>query len=349
MDGGSPQCESTPEDIAKRCTEQSEIADHVYFHAIFDFVRYSSLPLMVKQVCAVLNKCVRPANFRVILHSVDAIKKDIKSAANFLTKNKISFLLWRSRFDTVSAQIARLRVLNDVNREDQLILQSDIDEFPDLSHMQTMVELLLKRDSQCDVFSGTLWDRMPLSGELQNVSLTQSITDKFPLRCEIKKVLERAASKKIIMYRAVFRPEVGNHRLFCQRSYNAAECELRRLRVPSSHQYPNITRVPRQCSSRMAPVLIGNSEKSPLLRPGHDIQKSGFGRVDKPSEPEYSIPIDHYKYVYGLKNYLETRVSVFKQKKIAWYKESQYLLDHIEVHDGKICVTCPEVNCMKVE
>ena len=50
MNGGSPQCESTPEDIAQRCTEQSEIADHVYFHAIFDFVRYSSLPLMIKQV-----------------------------------------------------------------------------------------------------------------------------------------------------------------------------------------------------------------------------------------------------------------------------------------------------------
>ncbi len=266
-----------------------------------------------------------------------------------MKSNKISFVVWRSRFDTVSAQIARLHVLRDVNREDQLILQSDIDEFPDLSHLRIMVELLLKRDSQCDVFSGTLWDRMPQSGELQNVSLVRSLRGSFPLRCEIKRVLERAASKKIILYRAVYRPEVGNHRLFCQRSYSAAECELRRARAPYSHEYPNITRVPRQCSSRMAPVLIGNSEKSPLLRPGHAIQKSGFGRVDKPSEPDFSIPIDHYKYVYGLRDYLEKRVAVFMQKRIAWYKESQYLLDHIEAHEGKICVSCPEVNCNEVQ
>lgn len=102
---------------------------------------------------------------------------------------------------------------------------------------------------------------------------------------------------------------------------------------------------PRQCSSRIMPVLIGDKSESPLLNAPGSGQESAFGHSNKKDE-EYSLPIDHYKYVWGLTSYLEERVKVFKSHRIRWYKESQQLLDHLEHNGGKICVNCPEVNCV---
>jgi hypothetical protein len=148
---------------------------------------------------------------------------------------------------------------------------------------------------------------MPLDGSLVNVSLTDNLESSFPLQCEIKKVLEKAAHKKIVMYRAIYRPEVGNHRLFCQRAYDLEDCNKKT--VPHKYLYPPMTHLPRQCSSRMVPVLIGDKEKSPLFSSMDSGQNSAFGRVNKENfEAEYSLPIDHYKYVWGLQQYLDKRL-----------------------------------------
>ena len=184
-----------------------------------------------------------------------------------------------------------------------------------------------------------------LDGSLVNVTMGGNLHKQFPLQCEIKKFLEKAAHKKIVLYRAPFRPEVGNHRLRCQRAYSVKQCLQKKLRF--EELYPTMPHTPRQCSSRIMPVLIGDSSKSPLLSAPGSGQSSAFGHSNKKDE-EYSLPIAHYKYVWGLKSYLEERVRVFKEHKIRWYKESQQLLDHIEHNNGKICVKCPEVNCAVV-
>lgn len=148
---------------------------------------------------------------------------------------------------------------------------------------------------------------MPLDGSLINISLADSVENSFPLQCEIKKVLEKAAHKKIVMYRATYRPEVGNHRLFCQRAYDLDDCNEKK--VPHKTLYPKMTHLPRQCSSRMVPVIIGNKEKSPIFSSIDSGQKSLFGRVNQENfEAEFSLPIDHYKYVWGLQQYLEKRL-----------------------------------------
>ena len=142
-------------------------------------------------MCRALANCISPDRFRIILHSVDAIREDFRTAARFLRQYGIKYISWKSTFDTVSAQYARLHVLHDVNQSNQLILQADIDEFPDLSHLKTMTAVLLKSDSPCDVFSGTLRDRMPLDGSLINVTVGDDLDKLFPLRCEVKKHLEK--------------------------------------------------------------------------------------------------------------------------------------------------------------
>lgn len=135
--------------------------------------------------------CIPPENFKIILHSVGAIRSDFRMAARFLKQYNIKYLTWKSIFDSAAAQYARLHVLESVNQTNQLILQADIDEFPDLSHLQTMSEILLQTDSPCDVFSGTLKDRMPIDGNLLNISFSTDLAQDFPLRCEIKKFLEK--------------------------------------------------------------------------------------------------------------------------------------------------------------
>lgn len=290
-----------------------------------------------------LASCVLPHNFKIILHTVGAIKSDFRTAARFLKQYDIRYTTWKSTFDSASAQFARLHVLEGVNQTNQLILQADIDEFPDLTHLKSMAEILLKNNAPCDVFSGTLKDRMPKDGSLKNVSMGTDLKIQFPLQCEIKKFLEKAAHKKIVLYRASFRPEVGNHRLRCQRAFSVEQCLEKKIRF--EELYPHLTQTPRQCSSRMMPVLIGDSSKSPLFSAPGSGQHSAFGHSNKKDE-EYSLPIDHYKYVWGLTSYLEERVRVFKSHRIRWYKESQQLLDHIQLNKGKICVECPEIQCV---
>ena len=171
-----------------------------------------------------LASCVRPQNFKIILHSVGAIRSDFRTAARFLKQYGISYTMWKSTFDSATAQFARLHVLDGVNRTNQLILQADIDEFPEMSHLKVMAEILLGPEAPCDVFSGTLLDRMPRDGSLVNISIGADLAEQFPLQCEVKKFLEKAAHKKIVLYRATFRPEVGNHRLRCQRAYSVDQC-----------------------------------------------------------------------------------------------------------------------------
>lgn len=289
--------------------------------------------------------CIPPENFEVLLHSVGAIHNDLNAATKFLRQHSIRYVLWRSPFDSASAQFARLHILDKVNTTDQLILQADIDEFPDLSHLKVMAEILLQKDSPCDVFSGTLRDRLPSDGSLLNISLGADMDSTFPLHCEVKKILEKAAHKKIVLYRASFRPEVGNHRLRCQRAFSIEQCLSKKLRF--EELYPQMPHTPRQCSSRIMPVLIGDSAKSPLFSAPGSGQHSAFGHSNHKNS-EFSLAIDHFKYVWGLESYLEERVRAFKKHRIAWYKESQHLLDHLKHNNGKICVKCPEVGCALV-
>jgi hypothetical protein len=293
----------------------------------------------------VLAACVPPENFRVIIHTVGAIKSDLDVATDFLDYNGIKFLRWKSEFDSAAAQYTRLHALQAVNRSDQLILQADIDEFPDLSHLKFMSETLLQKESPCDVFSGILLDRLPRDGSLQNVSHNDDLDKKFPLRCEVKKTLEKAAHKKIVLYRASFRSEVGNHRLRCQRAFSVDDCLRKKLRY--EELYPKMTHTPRQCSSRIMPVLIGDVSKSPLLHAPGAGQSSGFGHTDNKIQ-DNSILIDHFKYVWGLQSYLEHRVEIFKKRKIYWYKESQNLLNHLQHNGGRICTECTELNCKDI-
>ncbi|KAL6057418.1 hypothetical protein QOT17_015483 [Balamuthia mandrillaris] len=62
---------------------------------------------------------------------------------------------------------------------------------------------------------------------------------------------------------------------------------------------------------------------------------------------ERKMPVHHFKFVPEMRPMLEDRVAVFKKNNISWYDESEKILQHLNQHNGKFCVSCPELNCQR--
>ena len=58
------------------------VSDNLYFHAVFDFQRASSLPLFMAQMCRALLSCVHPDNFRIVLqYDSEVLNKKVFESA----------------------------------------------------------------------------------------------------------------------------------------------------------------------------------------------------------------------------------------------------------------------------
>ncbi len=163
----------------------------------------------------------------------------------------------------------------------------------------------------CDMIFGLLRERVSQNGELVNISSSATLYDQFPLVCDVKSAVEGAQSKKLFLYRASFRPAVGNHRLICERKRDLQSCrESIDENSHSKYFHPPVNILPRECSS--------------------------------------FINIDHFKYTWGVKEYLEKRVSVFQKQGLWWHSESTAVLNHLKDNNGKLCVNCKALQCKNV-
>lgn len=321
------------------------IRDDVYFHAIFDFQRPSSTPLFLNHICRALSLCIVAPNFRIILHlSSDAHSNSggrvcgpgYLSAAAFLRELSIPYTSWTGEFDTMSSQRARLVVLRDLQQSatSRWILQVDADEMPVFGSPPTrglsdMFEALQSRGG-CDVVYGRLSERVPIDGRFINISLATALDSQFPLICNVKERVEKAQSRKLVLYRAAYRAGIGNHRLICEQqaggnagsnggTQDAKMATCRKIfakRADLRALHPVVTKLPRRCDQR--------HDKIPYL------------------------DIEHYKYTWGLEAYLQERVKVFKKNKISWHSESTAVLNHVKEHGGALCVACKEMGCRNV-
>jgi hypothetical protein len=122
----------------------------------------------------------------------------------------------------------------------------DIDEFPSFNevNLTRMVEVLTGR-YRVDVAYGYLEDRLPADGWLTNLTLSSNLDRDYPLVCPLKQTLERAASRKVVLYRALFRPAVGNHQIVCGDARSNVSSCVRKLKQHSMNDYfPLVERVP---------------------------------------------------------------------------------------------------------
>jgi len=186
----------------------------------------------------------------------------------------------------------------------------------------------------CDVIYGNLVERLPPDGVLVNMSLDSPLANQFPVMCDIKSSIEEAVRRKLILFRGSFRPGIGNHKLLCERPKGkesvASEvhtCQEILNKQPTGLMiyHPPLTRVPRRCSASNLKE-VGSTER---------IYGNGFMRVD------------HYKYIWGIQQYLEERARVFEEAKIPWYKQSLSVLSHLKKYDGRICIECQGI-CPKI-
>jgi len=311
-------------------------ADQVYFHGIFDFQKSSAMALFVNQVCRALAVCIPPANFRLIFHTLLSPPQLLHQASHFLTSNGIhNVTIWDKPFDSVSASKMRLVSLADVHKKDQLILQVDADEFANFDFLSFGIKKLLSRSNRCDYLMGTLRERVAENGHLINITLSDSRTPgvkatdlsieaQFPWTCELKKEIEAAADRKLVLYRALYRPAIGNHRLMCQRPPGGKFSECMR-------SFKN--------SSFLPPLSLEESTRRPAFCHWH-------------LKHQKRMLIDHYKYTYGIIGYLRRRVQVFKEKKLEWWRESWAMLKYLHDHGNRVCVECQGKNdpkCQLVE
>ena len=306
----------------------------VYFHAIFDFKRPSAIPLFTMQICRILLLCISKENFRIVLHYDDTNEFDYYRAALFLDSLSIPYISWVGTFDTVSSQRARMISLINVTSPKQYILQVDEDEIPSIRLNSGLIRMIhqmskdtiedsqiidhqskvkrVKRSKSCDAIFGYLHDRLPLDGSLVNITLStqeQSLRQQFPLDCNVKGTVEKARNTKLIFYRASYRPSVGNHQLVCIHM-NVSACNAMIRKSPNHRNlHPVVRKPPRNCQS--IPMVW----------------------------------VDHYKYTWGLQEYLMERVEVFRELGLKWYDESAFMLEHLQNHQGKICINCEELKC----
>ena len=111
------------------------------------------------------------------------------------------------------------------------------------------------------------------------------------------------------------------------------------------------SRSPSPLSDFMVPIIV----RSPVPAVCNYAQVMGaLGQREGGNTPvltavrdKEKIFLDHYKYTWGVDDYLNTRVENFKAAKINWHKESTNVLRHLEDNGGVICVTCPESKCQK--
>lgn len=312
-------------------------ANAVYFHGIFDFQKHSSMALFVNQVCRAMSVCIPPENFRLVLHTLLSPTRILQQAEAFLAQYRINHVIkWKKAFDTVAANHMRQAVLADVNRPDQLILQADADEFVSFDLLSHGVTKLLNRSNKCNHLMGNLRERVEREGHLINITLhdirtpgvtriNQSIEENFPWTCSLKKTIEDAEDRKLVLYQAVYRPAVGNHRLLCATAKRFSHC---------TRALKNATHIPPR-------ALWNTTDRPRLCSWGYDAQNK-----------RKKLYIDHYKYTYGIIGYLKRRVQTFRAKRLAWWKESDAMIQYFRRHHNHICLNCTgtdEATCKLVK
>lgn len=299
------------------CIEGSE---NIYFHAIFEMTRPSSYPLFVHQICRALYMCIPTQQFRIALHRpTNGPYYIFDRSVNFILSKGINYRVWEQQFDTISINFLRNIMLRDIFLPSNIIWQADADEFVDLQQFGSMITNMLERPD-CDYFRGDLVDRLPRSGALINITMRTDLSKAFELRCDIKQIMEKAEFRKLILYRGDQRPWLGNHRLFCDRKFhNVTGC----IKYMSE-------RIPQKLF-KMTPIPA----KLPVA-----CQLTGLNSKN--------IVIDHYKYVWGVQDYLEKRIDAFQKKKISWASESVKALHVLQSNNGKIDVSDSSYNCHKV-
>jgi hypothetical protein len=198
-----------------------------------------------------------------------------------------------------------LRRLNVVRRR-QWVLPLDIDELLRVPGNDIQQHLSRVARRGHQYVVGRMIDRIAYGGELAKIRSDAPLHRQFPLECRLTRNVLDARSSKIVAHTGDLRTTTGHHELF-------DHSELVHFNY---------------CID--SPTLV-----DALPAPASDVVAGD----------DYELALDHYKWDATLPEKLHNRIADLQRTGVAWQRQPVLALEHIDAHQGRICVECKQLEC----
>lgn len=281
------------------------------FHVVAGTDHDSSLPLLVHQVCYVVQRCIERANMVIVLHTqllpnqTDLPEFNQKSSMigcqSFLKEQGVPFEVWHDpQFTANSKMLESYRALTPYRSNARLIYQIDMDEIPHVGQLAAAMSEI--ESGTCDSIMASWSDRLDMNGKLKKPIISEfrngsyvspPLQEQYPLRCRISdQFVGGGRTTKTIVYPANYRLDGGHHEIWCD--------------VPT-----NLTRVI-HAAKNVTIYRTASQQESHRLRCIDHIRlrnKGPIGRLilqqlpKQQARPRYCntvVSLDHFKFTNGL-------------------------------------------------
>lgn len=161
-------------------------------------------------------------------------------------------------------------------------------------------------------------------------------------------------TEKILVYSAAFRVDGGHHEIWCSPIHGPGSSELRELRTkmaaeislgPQNSSFADVQRVNKDLFNEVCDKHIKGRGKD-------SIRNHLLAALPARYPARYcktTVQLDHFKFVAGIEEYLNTRWRIYKAKGLHWWKDSYKIVKHIERHNHTVCVDCHQSRCFDTE
>lgn len=321
--------------------------------------------------------------------TVSTFEESIQFLASLsIMKERRNLFVWDGDFTSDKKMMRTLMLLRHLNDSQQFVYHSDLDEFPDRQRLSYALTELRSGSCDVIIgywrdrisLSG-----YPTEVTLQQSLEGQfPISCRFS-----SKFMPRRTTQKMLVYRANTRATSGQHSLWCDvpihlSGRSSTEGYLYDETNATNHRTDTLGTkhfVRGRVHGRQGEGGQGNGGQGRGSKGGtggardasDDLWKRTRAcvrhvaiRADKstparmildllpvmphkPRQCKTKVPIDHYKFVSGVEMYLFKRAVSYKQKGLGWWRQSYNILDHMRQHQGRVCTSCPDMNCTRLD
>ncbi len=344
------------------------LSEDVYFHMTIAGTHVEAPTILSQKLCSILQLCIPEDHIYLIVQQPKYEEVEKKENINNKKKKKkkknIMFedmkimnetiqiikesgvldehvMIWTGTFDANEKMKHSYNQLKYIKSQNKFILHTDLDEFPEsITFLKALEEMF---STGCDAIHGTWMDRVSLDGSLKKMNANISIDSQFPLRCHMsEQFVGYSYTSKTIAYRSVYRVDGGQHHVWCDRDGKTRKEKLEMIQqgtVPSEIDYhdPYWNRE-RACLQH---IRARNKHKDMDFITSHLT-----AATSRPKYCKTNVLLDHYKWTYGLAQYLYQRAISYKQRGLHWWRDSRDILLHLRHHKGSVCVHCKEAACV---
>jgi len=305
-------------------------------HAVVGTDHPSAFALLVYRVCDLFQLCIEATNIRIVVHSRSNEQTEgavsVDEFFRFLSLVNVTHRAWSGEFSADAKMKQSFLTLEGLHSHSQVVLQMDVDEEPE---PKRLLEALKEMDrNECDAVRAVWRDRIALNGNLSQVRLETQVPlrQQFPLVCDVSgRVVSRGMTYKTIAFRADSRLDGGQHDVWCDRSGRESDPEPEDMSIPWNKTLACVQHTHDRAKSKLLPLVLANV-------------------ANLKQRPRYChtiVPLFHYKFVAGVKRYLEKRMHSYRKQGLHWWRDSKRFLEHLQKHENRVCVECKETKCSR--